>query len=200
MFLENACNNKSYDYRSLSNILSNNQYGFRTGRSATMALLDFVHKVSTSIDSKKHTLGLFLDLSKAFDTLDHSILLSKLYDYGIRGILLKLFKHYLSNRFQFVSIDNHDSSFKPIRCGVPQGSILGPLLFLIYVNDICNSSKLLQFILFADDTSVFMSSDNIVNLVNDFNNELIKLNNWLKNNRLVLNIKKKINIYLLRKK
>lgn len=112
------------------NILSENQHGFRMRHSTTTALLNFVDKVSYAIDSRQFTIGLFLDLSKAFDTLDLVILLRKLEAYGIRGILLQLFKDYLSNRQQFVSIQNQQSSHLPIRCGVPHGSILGPLLFL----------------------------------------------------------------------
>ena len=196
---EKCLYNRLHNFLSSCNILSNNQYGFRMGHSASMALLDFIDKVSTAIDSKEYMIG-FLDLSKAFDTLDHSILLRKLYDYGIRGVVWQLFKNYLSNRSQFVSIDNHNSSFKSIRCGVPQGSILGPLLFLIYINDICNSSQLLQFILFADDTSVFISNNNIITLVKTFNEELIKLNNWLVNNRLVLNNKKTQYLLFTKKK
>ena len=100
----------------------------------------------------KFLLGLFLDLSKAFDTLDHKILIAKLYKYGICGVTLELFKCYLTNCKQFVCIDNHLSEHKNIRCGVPQGSILGPILFLLYINDLSN---VLKCILFSDDTSIF---------------------------------------------
>ena len=106
----------------------------------------------------------------------HSILLNKLDYYGIRGVLLELFSSYLTNRKQYVSVDNHKSNLCTIGCGVPQGSILGPLLFLVYMNDICQTSNKLEFILFADDTSVFLSDDNIDSLISDFNAELANIN------------------------
>ena len=102
-----------------------------------------------------------MDLSKAFDTLNHEILLYKLNYYGIRGITLSWFKSYLSHRSQFVVCNNCSSPKLPITCGVPQGSILGPLLFLIYINDIINSSSKLSYILFADDTNIFLSHENL---------------------------------------
>ena len=115
------------------NIINNNQYGFRAGHSTSSALIDFVHKVGSAIDNEETTIGLFLDLTKAFDTLDHSILLEKLYMYGIRGITLKIFKSYLSNRKQFVVLNKNKSQLQPIRCGVPQGSISWtPFIYFVY--------------------------------------------------------------------
>ena len=105
-------------------------------------------------------LGIFFDLSKAFDTLDH-ILIYKLQLYGIRGVVLDLLKNYLQNRRQYVVINGFKSESKLLRCGVPQGSILGPLLFLIYINDLCNTSNSLRYILFADDTSIFLTKTQI---------------------------------------
>ena len=168
-------------------IINKNQYGFRAGFSTTSALLDFVHKVSNAIDKKETTIGLFLDLSKAFDSLDHNILLDKLQHYGIRGITLKLFENYLSKRNQFVAIGGDTSHLQLIQCGVPQGSILGPLLFLLYINDITHSSSLLKCILFADDTSVFLSHKDIDVLQANFNRELELITLWLGLNKLTVN-------------
>ena len=130
-------------------------------------------------------MGIFLDLSKAFDTIDHNILLYKLEHYGFRGIVLDWFKNYLSNRKQFGSFDTSESEQKNIVCGVPQGSILGPLLFILYVNDITNTSDVLDFILFADDTTILYSHSNIENQINLINEELNEVSNWFQSQQAV---------------
>ena len=111
-------------------------------------------KLSYAIDQREYTMGIFIDLSKAFETVNHEILFDKLEHYDVRGIALKWFKSYLSNRLQFVYFNDHCTSSNIITCGVLQGSILGPLLFLLYINDICNTSNVLELVLFADDTNV----------------------------------------------
>ena len=133
---------------------------------------------------------MFIDLSKAFDTVDHQILIKKLEIYGIKNSNLSFFKSYLSERKQGVSYDNTHSKLRPIVCGVPQGSILGPLLFLIYVNDLYVSSKILNIILFADDTNLFLSHKNLKTLFSKMNVELTKINEWFKANKLSLNVTK----------
>lgn len=136
-------------------------------------------------------LGIFVDLSKAFDTVDHLILLRKLELYGITGVNNSWFKNYLTNRKQFIQINNNKKTdLLHIKCGVPQGSILGPLLFILYVNDLKNASKLLDPIMFADDTNLFLSHKNIKVLFNTMNTELNKIKNWFISNKLSLNAKK----------
>ncbi len=179
--LERLVANRMYNFVEKYNILSPTQYGFRANYSTHLALIDLIDKISSSLDKSLHTIGLFLDLSKAFNTIDHNILISKLNKYRIRGIALDWFKNYLSDRKQYVVWQETKSSFAPIRCGVPQGSILGPILFLIYINDICNSSKTLSFILFADDTNVFHSSNNLLEAIDTVNRQLCKISEWFNN-------------------
>ena len=171
-------------------ILHGSQFGFRSKLSTCMALLDLLDKLSSSIDNGEVTVGLFIDLAKAFDTVDHKILLNKLQHYGIRGIALKWFQSYLSNRKQCVTVNGQSSDFAIITCGVPQGSILGPTLFLLYINDLALVSKLFQIIMFADDTNLFVRGKSVEQIKNQINTELLIINEWFKTNRLSLNLDK----------
>jgi retron-type reverse transcriptase len=137
-----------------------------------------------------YSCGIFLDLNKAFDTVNHTILLKKRENSGIRGIVQKWFSSYLSNRKQYVSIAIVVSEQKPITCGVPQGSVLGPLLFLLYINDFNNSAPKLKFNLFADDSNLFYSDNNLQTLEIILNEQLILVGKWLCANKFSINIEK----------
>src|SRR5207244_1854908 len=164
--------------------------GFRKKHSTYMAMLNLHDKVSKAVDKNEISIGVFIDLSKAFDTINHDILIRKLDMYGIRGIPNLLIKSNLNNRKQYVNYNNCTSTVKPIQCGVPQGSILGPLLFLLYINDMTYCCKNLHFLLFADDTNIFYSNPSLLQLMHIVNGELDSLSNWFKANKLSLNIKK----------
>ena len=136
------------------------------------------------------TCGIFVDLSKAFDTVNHNILLDKLDHYGFRGKANQLLASYLSNRKQFVELNNHKSAYKPITCGVPQGSVLGPLLFLIYINDLPNCCPLGDTRIFADDTNVLFNATNADEILRKGQVIMEQMNNWFVANKLTLNAKK----------
>ena len=138
----------------------------------------------------------FIDLRKAFDTVNHSMLLKKMDHYGIRGIALDWFFSYLSERKQYVSVNSHISDYLDISCGVPQGSVLGPLLFLIYINDLPNVSKFLSFYLFADDTNIYFEATDLVSLQKIMNRELKYVKKWLHADKLALNLEKNNYCYL----
>lgn len=135
-------------------------------------------------------MSIFLDLSKAFDSLDHSILLLKLFRYGFHGNAHKWLSNYVHNRNQYVFINGHESKRNKMLYGVPQGSILGPLLFLIYINGLVAVSDTTMPLLFVDDTSIFVSNRNITTLIRDLNYDLINYSTWFQTNKLSLNVKK----------
>ena len=188
------------EYFNKSNLLYKSQCGFRTLHSTELASLEIIDIIGKDLDNGKWPIVVFLHLSKAFDTLDHTILLDKLLYYGIRGTELAWFKSYLTNRTQFVSYNGTNSHTLSITTGVPQGSILGPSLFIIYINDIHNANSKFHAVLFADDTnltSTLCSFDvNIDNNCNslqpstNINKELKNIQIWLEINKLSLNVKK----------
>ena len=188
--LERLLFNRLYNYLSINNLLSDNQFGFRKKLSTEMAIITAIDFITEAIDKKEHVIGLFLDLRKAFDTVNKEILIQKLERYGIRGNALKWFHSYLNGRTQKVKCLGDISDEKDIEMGVPQGSILGPLLFILFINDLPNISGKLKAIMFADDTTLFISDKNIDNLTISFNRELSTLNNWFTANKLSLNLGK----------
>ena len=173
------------------NILYKHQYGFRHKHNTSQPVLHFTDKIFNALNQKQpeKTLSIFIDLKKAFDTVDHKILLKKMDHYGVRGTSNTWFTNYLSNREQFVSLEGVRSDKNKIVCGVPQGSVLGPLLFLIFINDLPNATDFLT-LLFADDTTFQLSSNNINILFEKCNSELEKAATWFKANKLTLNVKK----------
>ena len=179
-----------YKFLEKHEILHTLQFGFRASHSINHALVSLTEAIKNSLDNRKFGCEIFIDLQKTFDTVNHNILLMKLEHYGIRGTALDLFKSYLSDRKQFVSVNGSNSSHLSVTCGVPQGSVLGPLLFLIYINDLPLSSSRLDFYLFADDTNIYYEAESLHHLQNMVNKELKKVKIWLNVNKLSLNIDK----------
>ena len=174
-------------FLSLSEIIYKFQFGFRKQYSTNHALLSIVEQIRSALDKNMFTCGVFIDLEKAFDTVNHQILLSKLNHYGIRGVANKWFSSYLSSRYQTVSLNGESSRKLPITCGVPQGSILGPLLFLLYINDMHLAMEHSTIYHFADDTNLIYSCKSFKLLRKKVNKDLQLLHDWLCSNRLSLN-------------
>ena len=174
-----------------NDILDKYQFGFQKNKSTELAISSITTEINQAKCHKMSSYCIFLDFAKAFDTVNHEILINKLHHYGVKNQSLKLFKSYLSNREQVVEVNGVLSNKGTITHGVPQGSILGPLLFLLYINDISNSSNILKFFLFADDTTVFYCADSKdPNTEKILNTELEKVSCWLAANKLSLNVKK----------
>ena len=153
-------------------------------------MLDLIEDIRHALDDNSFAVGIFIDLQKAFDTVDHKILLHKLDYYGIRGIANDWIKSYLTNRKQFVSINGFDSSINIMKFGVPQGSVLGPLLFLIYINDLHTAIKYCTTRHFADDTSLLIKNKSLKQIKKYVNLDLRNLCKWLKSNKISLNANK----------
>jgi len=192
---ENVLYHRVYSYLTEHNLIDKIQYGFRENHSTELAITNIYDELLRNFDNKFIPYSLFLDLSKAFDCCDHEILLDGLYHYGIRGISHKLFSNFLHNRMQCPKTGAFISSYKRISCGVPQGSVISPLIFLIYINDITKASSF-HTTLFADDINLHMSNSSFNVLQTTVNLELCKIDHWLRANKIFLN-KNKTNYMLL---
>ena len=180
------------DYLEENNLVYKYQYGFRK-YSTEYAALHLLEYLNSEVDARRISLNVYLDLSKALVFLSHSMLLDKLKHYCVEGVVHDLFRNYLENRKQFVQLNDYSSELKCVLNGVPQGSILGPLLFLIYINDIPNPRNVFNFLLYADDTTLFCNLEDVDSDNKEFtlNQELQHVHEWLLANRLQLNVKKK---------
>ena len=182
--------NQFYEYLTVNNLISCNQSGFRSLHSTATALLEATDNWAFNIDKGNVNAVIFLDLKKAFDTVDHSILLSKLKAYGVGSNSFNWFKSYLDNRMQKCFVNGSLSDSQPLICGIPQGTILGPLLFLLYINDLPNCLANAHPRMYADDTHLTFASNDVAHLEENMNDDLDKITEWLTANNLTLNSSK----------
>ena len=179
-----------YTFLNKNNVIYNLQFGFRQQYSTSHALINITEKIRKALDDGNIGCGVFADLQKAFDTVDHQILLVKLNQYGIRGVSNDWFKFYLSNPNMYVSINGYEFGLAALICGVPQGSVLGPFLFLLYINDLNQAIKFCKLHHFADDTDLLCQSYSIKKLNKLVNADLQHLANWLNANKISFIVKK----------
>ena len=192
---ETAIYSQLYEYIEHHHIINDSQYGFRKAHSIFYTATELIDRLTYKLDNNKIPFNIYIDLSKAFDTLNHSILLSKLHYYGIRNTALTLLKSYFTNRKQYCDYKGTSSNMLLIHKGIPQGSILGPLLFILYVNDFYLSSNKFTFLMYADDTTLLSTYDtfhtntdtDIATIQRNINEELLRITTWLSRNKLLIN-------------
>ena len=187
---EKLVHNRMTSFISRYNIIKPNQFGFQRNKSTSDAILEFLENVYESFEDNNFYFSIFLDFSKAFDTISHDILMNKLEYMGFRGPLHSWLTSFFSNRRQYVDVGSSSSYSLPITIGVPQGSTLGPLLFILYINDMENSLSNMSIIHFADDSTLHTRLRRNSNITTLVNYELYSINNWLQANKLFLNIEK----------
>ena len=185
--------NQLYEYFERNDLLTQHQYGFRKNHNTEFAAMELIDRVANLLELVKIPFNLYIHLSRAFDVLNHDILLSKLEFYGLNELTIKLIKNYLSNRSQFCQYYDASSDIVRTNIDVPQGSILGPLLFSIYINDLMNTFDKFNFLMYADDTTLTGSVEDFLNGHSNestediITKELIKISTWMKVNKLLIN-------------
>ena len=187
---EKCIYSRFYQFLTKHNLIYKKQFGFRTNHSTNHAMVSLIETIKYYLDNGDYVCEVFIDLQKAFDTVDHEILLHKLFCYGIRSIANDWIRSFLTNRKQYVCVNGSMSALEVVTCGVPQGSTLGPLLFLIYINDLNEVFNNITVHHFADDTNLIFASKNPSTIETVMNFELKHLVNWLKDNKLSLNVSK----------
>ena len=187
--IERVVHNRLYKHLEDLNLLDKNQGGFRKNQSTVNTISKLTGKIFDGINNRNMTIACFIDMAKAFDTVNHNILLQKLNKLGIRRNTRRWLENYLTNRKQCTMANGTTSSYHDIVCGVPQGSILGPLLFIIYMNDINTSCKNSNYLLYADDTVIFNTKD--INVATrELQTDLDSFSIWCERNQLTMNVKK----------
>ena len=188
--IEKIIYKKIYSFLEQNKMLYNRQFGFRNNHSTSHALIEITEKIRKACDKGLYACGVFLGLKKAFDTVNHNILLEKLKYYGIRGVANDWLRSFLCERQQFTDVNGSHSKTKPITHGVPQGSVLGPLLFILFINDLHKSVKFSQVNHFADDTNLLLIDKSLKKINKHINHDLALITHWLRSNKISLNTSK----------
>jgi exonuclease III len=188
--MERAVHHQLMDYLERNQLLSPNQFGYRNQRSTELATVLLTDTIRKAVDNGHVTVAVFLDLSKAFDTLGHDVLLEKLKSYGVKGLAFNWFADYLFQRSQVVKLGQELSAPCSLVCGIPQGSILGPILFLLFFNDFEKCLSHSQLLQFADDTVIYVSSKCVVDIEAKLNTDMMAISAYLKTNDLITNLNK----------